>query len=268
MCYGGLKMRIFLLFLVLAVTPAFGQSIIVDYNHLPITHLIVLAAVVFAFLGLLSVIFTYGLTFKWGDKEIVIGAIKRLLAKKDEDIRLKEELKRFTDGVDNDIANQLYDLVDGMDFRLEKIMVKEHCFFSFGEFIRLVQEELKKRIRRNNLKERMAGNRETYAEKILHDVHERYKAFQYKSSNVPCHDTFEDFDIIEEALKKEIEQFMVDAAAILTDGMKKKINRYEETKPQFKTKEARKFCCDDCISKNIAYIKSLAGGNYKPEATK
>jgi hypothetical protein len=219
-----------------------------------------LALVVGAALIAIILIFMYGITLKWGDKEIVIGALKKLLAKKDEDTRLKEELKRFADDVDNDITNQLYDLVDGMDFRLEKIMVKEHCFFSFGEFIRLVQEELKKRIRCNNLKERMSEeSREKYADKILHNIKERYTAFQYKVANVKCGDTYADFNVIEAAVKQEIMGFVNDTISILVSGMRKKIGKYEETKPEFKTVDARKFCCDDRISKNKRYIEDMIG---------
>jgi hypothetical protein len=219
-----------------------------------------LALVVGAALIAIILIFMYGITLKWGDKEIVIGGLKKLIAKKDEDTRLKEELKRFTDDVDNDITNHLYDLVDAMDFRLEKIMVKEHCFFSFGEFIRLVQEELKKRIRRNNLKERMSEeSREKYADKILHNIRERYTAFQYKAANVKCGDTYADFNDLEAAVQQEIMGFVSDTIGILVSGMRKKIEKYEATKPKFKTADARKFCCDDCISKNERYIKDLIG---------
>jgi hypothetical protein len=219
-----------------------------------------LALVVGAALIAVILVFMYGITLKWGDKEIVVGAFKRLLAKKDGDTRLKEELKRFTDDVDNDITNQLYDLVDGMDFRLEKLLIEEHCFFSLGEFIRLAQEELKKRIRRNNLKERMAGeSREKYAEKILHNIKERYTAFQYKAANVKCGDTYADFDVIEAAVKQEITGFVSDTIAILVSGMKKKIEKYEAAKPEFRTAGARKFCCDDCIGKNKRYIEDLTG---------
>jgi hypothetical protein len=232
-----------------------GVSMDVDqmkFENLALVAGAALIAVVF--------IFTYGITLKWGDKEIVIGGLKRMLAKKDEDTRLKEELKRFTDDVDNDITNQLYDLVDGMDFRLEKLVVKKHCFFSFGEFIRLVQEELKKRIRRNNLKERMSEeSREKYAEKILRNIKERYAAFQYKAANVKCGETYADFDVIEAAVKQEITGFVNDAIDILVSGMRKKIKKYEATKTEFKTVDARKFCCDDCIGKNKKYIEDLIG---------
>jgi hypothetical protein len=216
-------------------------------------------ALVSAFgLIVIALCFMYGITLKWGDKEIVIGGLKKLLKNKDDDTRLKESLKRFSDAVDDDTISQLYDLVDGMDFRLEKLAVKEHCFFSFGEFIRLAQEELKKRIRRNNLKERMSQeSREKYADKILHNIKERYTAFQYKAANVKCGDSFADFEVIEAAVKQEVIGFVNDAIDILVSGMKKKIEKYEAAKPEFKTADARKFCCDDCISKNKRYIEDL-----------
>lgn len=77
-------MRYLLLILVCIglAMPLFGQAAItVDYNHLPITHLLVPATVILAILGLLIVAFTCGVTLKWRDKEIAIGGIKHLLAK-------------------------------------------------------------------------------------------------------------------------------------------------------------------------------------------
>jgi hypothetical protein len=41
--------------------------------------------------------------------------------------------------------------------------------------------------------------------------------------------------------------------------MEKKIEKYELTKPEFRTPEARKICCDDCIAKNQIRIKKLTG---------
>jgi hypothetical protein len=132
--------------------------------------------------------------------------------------------------------------------------------FSFGEFVRPVQEELKKRIRRNNLKERMSGeSREKYADKILRNIKERYTAFQYKAANVKCGDIYADFDVIEAAVRREIAGFVNDAIDILVSGMRKKIEKYEAAKPEFKTIDARKFCCDDRIGKNKKYIEDLTG---------
>ncbi len=69
-------------------------------------------------------------------------------------------------------------------------------------------------------------------------------------------------------MKTKINEFVYSAVDLLVSGMKKKIARYEEARGEFKTPEARKFCCDDCISKNIAYIKNITGGNYITEALK
>jgi hypothetical protein len=184
-------------------------------------------------------LFMRGITLKWGDKEVVIGGLKKLLAKKDEDIRLKDKLKRFSDEVDADVTSQLYDLVDTMDVRLEKLAMSEHCPFSFDQFVEITQGELKKRISRNNLKERMAEeSRENYIERIVHNIRERYAMFQYKAASVKCGDKYADFSIIEEAVKKEITGFVNDTIDILVAAMKKKIAKYEEVKPLFKTTEA------------------------------
>jgi hypothetical protein len=78
-------------------------------------------------------------------------------------------------------------------------------------------------------------------------------------ANVKCGDTYVDFDVIEAAVKQEILGFVSDTISILVSGMKKKIEKYEATKPEFKTTDARKFCCDDRISKNKRYIEDLIG---------
>jgi hypothetical protein len=256
-----MKRFLFFILLLAAVTGLFAETgVTMVYNDLPLTHLFVLAGIVFLAFGLVIALFVCGFSIKWGNKELVIGYIKHLLSKKDADIRSKEELKRFSDDVDSDVTSRLYRLVDDLDVRLEKLTVQGRCFFSFNGFIRLVQEELEHRIRRNNLKERMSEvSRARYIENILRDIRERYTVFQYKAANVKCEDTHENFDTIEKAVKDEITVFVDDAVDLLVSGMKKKIAKYESVKPELKTAEARKFCCDDCIAKNKAYIKSLTG---------
>jgi hypothetical protein len=244
-----------------------STGITIDYAELPLAHLLVLAAAVFAALIALTALVTSGVSFKWGDKEVAIGGIKRLLAKKDEDTRLKERLKRFSDEVDEDTSACIFDLVDDMGSRLERTAMSmgDHCVFTAGEFVRLAQEELKRRVRRNNLKKRLAEeSREAYVEKILRDVRERYAAFQYKAARVKCGDSYPDFAALEQTVKDEIGGFADGAVDLLVGGMKRKIARYKEARGEFNTAEARKFCCDDCIAKNLVYIKNLTGKNYKP----
>jgi hypothetical protein len=106
-------------------------------------------------------------------------------------------------------------------------------------------------------------SREKYADKILRNIKERYTAFQYKAANVKCGDIYADFNVIEAAVKQEIMGFVSDTIGILVSGMRKKIEKYEVTKPEFKTVDARKFCCDDRISKNKRYIEDLIGKEVK-----
>jgi hypothetical protein len=256
-----MKRLLLLITLLTSAMCSFAETgVTMVYNDLPLTHLFVLAGVIFFAFGLVIVLFICGFSIKWGNKELVIGYLKHLLSKKDGDIRKKEELKRFSDDIDNDVTAQLYDLVDDMDDRLKKLVAEEHCFFSFTEFIRLVQEALKKRIRRNNFKERMSDmSRERYVERILDSVRKRYEAFQYKTIGVKCGDTYKAFEAIEGAVKDEIKAFVHEAVDLLVIGMKKKIELYEAAKPEFKTADARKFCCDDCIVKNKVYIKNMTG---------
>jgi hypothetical protein len=249
-----------LLALVAAVSGFAETDILTGYGNLPIVHLIVLAGIAVCAIAAFVNLFVSGLSFRWGDKEITVGGIYRLLAKKDADLARKEDLKRFSDEVDAGTVSELYRLIDNMDKRLEKITVREHCFFSTEGFVRLIQEELNRRIRRNNLKERLAEeSREAYVEHILRDVEERYVPFQYKTANVECKDVYAAFDVIREAVKTELITFTETAVALLVSGMKRKIEKYENAKRDFQTAQAREHCCDRCITKNRAYIKRLTG---------
>jgi hypothetical protein len=234
--------------------------ITVDYNRLALPHLIAFVAIIFAALLVLVIIFTYGVTVEWGNKKFSIGGIKRLLARKDADARIKEGLKKFTDDVDREAEADLYDLIEDMDSRMEHVLLKEHCYFTLDRFVAIAKRELYKRVRRNNLKERLAEeNIDRYTDKVLRNIETRYDVFQLKLSGVKCGESYEKFPVIKEAVRKELLLWANGARAVLINSMKKKIEKYEAANPEFKTAEMRKFCCADCIVKNKAYIKNLIG---------
>jgi hypothetical protein len=235
-----------------------------DVDNMPFGHL--LAILLFLFV-VLCLVFMNGLSFKVGDKEVNIGGIRRLLARKDEDTRLKESLKRFSDDVDHETEADLYDLIEEMDTRIERVLLQEHCYFTLDKFSAIVKKELYKRVRRNNLKDRLSEESlEKYVEKMLKDVEERYELFLAKVSGVKCGDRYSGFRKIREAVRQELFLWAQDASKILVAGMNKKIAKYEDSKQSFKTSGARKFCCDDCITKNKAYIERLHTPKKKTEA--
>jgi hypothetical protein len=230
-------------------------GITMDVDKMPFEHLI---AVLLFLLVVLGMVFINGVSFKIGDKEINIGGIRKLLAWKDEDTRLKENLKRFADDVDNEIEADLYDLIEDMDVRIERILLQEHCYFTLDKFSAIVKKELHKRVRRNNLKEKLSEDSiDKYVDKALKNVEERYELFQAKVASVKCEDKYSGFQDIKEAIRQELLQWAKEASNILIAGMKKKIAKYEDSKKNFKTPSARKFCCDDCIAKNKVYIERL-----------
>jgi hypothetical protein len=231
------------------------QAISMDVDNMPFEHLIAILLFLLVALGL---VFINGLAFKIGDKEITLGGILRLLAKKDEDTRLKESLKRFADDVDHETEADLYDLIEEMDTRIEGVLLSAHCYFTLDTFSEIVREALYKRVRRNNLKERLSEESvEKYVEKVLKDIEERYELFLVKVSRVKCGDTYSGFRDIKESVRQELLRWAKETSNILVNGMEKKITKYEDSKKGFKTPEARKFCCDDCIAKNRMYIEHL-----------
>ena len=234
-----------------------AASVTMDVANLPFEHLI---AILSFFLVTVSVVFINGFSVKLGEKELHIGGVRRLLAKKDEDTLLKEELKRFADDVDHEIEADLFDLIEDLDTKIEGLALSEHCYFTFEKFTSIFKNELEKRVRRNNLKEKLAeSDREKYASSILRDIEEKHELLQAKIATVKCGDTYQKFDGIKENARQLLYSFFDEAKTILITAYKRKIAKYNEVKERFKTSAARKFCCDDCIMKNRKYIKKLTG---------
>lgn len=235
------------------------MDVSMNVNSMPFEHL---AAIIFGGIVIVAIVFISGVSFKIGEKEYNIGGLRRLIAKKDEDALLKERLKKFSDETDHETEADLYDAIEDMDSRLEKEILEkgEHCFFTWEQFTSLVKRELQKRVRRNNLRERLAeGSREKYVRKVLQDVQEKYELFQRRAASAKCEDRYAEFAVIREAVYRELCTFFDQAKAVLVAGMKKKIAEYEKTAPEFKTAKARKFSCDYPAAKNKGYIKSLTG---------
>jgi len=230
-------------------------NVTVDVNKLPIEHLILIIS---AALILVAIIFINGVSIRIGEKEMNLGGIFRLLAKKDEDMLLKESLKKFSDDVDHEVTANLYDLVGELEEHLEPpLVIGEHCFFTFDKFSAIVKSELYKRIRRNSLWEKLTTGRTSYTNIILKDIETRYEQLQKKVSQVKCGDTYQEFSAIKNDVRNVLYRFFDGTVEILVKGMEKKIEEYEKAKPKFKTVAARKICCDDCIAKNQSRIKKL-----------
>ena len=233
-----------------------STNVNVDVDKLSILHLLI---IVISALLLATIVLLCGFYIRIGDKEINIGGVQRLLAKRDKDTLLKEELKKFSDEVDHEITADLYDLVEELEDHLTEPLVQgEHCFFTFDKFSSIVKSELYKRIRRNCLWEKLTdAGKERYITKILSDIEKRYLLLQSKASQVKCGDTYTDFAKIKGAIREVLIQFFDRTAEILIAGMEKKCVKYKKTKGEFQTAAAEKLCCDDCIEKNQLRIDKL-----------
>ena len=235
-----------------------NTDVTVDINKLPIEHL---ALIIGAVIVLVAIVFFNGFFFKFGEKEMNIGGILRLLEKRDKDTLLKENLKKYADDVDHEVTANLYDLVEELEGSLEPpLAIGEHCYFSYEKFSGIVKSELYRRIRRNNLWEKLSeSGRDKYINTALLDIEKRYKLLGEKASLVKCGDTYAEFPAIKEAIRSVLNKYFNGVVEILVKGMKKKIEEYERVKHGFRTAAARKICCDDCIAKNQSRIEKLNG---------
>jgi hypothetical protein len=217
--------------------------------------------IVLSALLLVAIVFINGFSLRLGEKELNIGGILRLLSRKDKDALLKESLKKFTDDIDHNVTANLYDLVEELEENLEPPLLQgDHCYFTFEKFSAIVKSELYKRIRRNNLWEKLTeSSKDKYINTILKDIKKRYSHLHDKAKQVKCGDTYAEFSIIKEDVRRVLIKFFDGAAEKLIEGMENKIEEYKKRKPEFLTKTAEKICCDDCIEKNQARIKRLQG---------
>ena len=206
----------------------------------------------------LAVVFIHGITLKLGDKEINIGGLKKIFAKRDADIAVKDQLKKQIDGIDSEMLADVQDAADSMNSRFEAVLINKHCWFTLDKFIGLIKKELYKRIRRNNLKVKLCEeNRANYVTRILGEVREQYQVLQMKAASADCHEQYGDFSLIEEDSKKEIEYFFDEAKKIVIRRLREKIALYEKAQEQFQTKELRRQSCEIPMQKNREYIANL-----------
>jgi len=226
-----------------------------DVANMTLEHLFIVCSFL---LVVIAIVFINGFSIKLGDKEFNVGGIQRLLARKDEDMLLKETLHEFSEKVDREVNGNLYDLVDSLNYEIEGIAVKEHCYFTFEKFLSIFKSELEKRVRRNNLKEKLAKtSRENYIATIMGNIESQYGKLQTKVSNLICGESYKDFSVIKDAAQKLLNKFFDGTKYILVEGCRKKIKKYTDERSRFKTVSARKSSCDYPIEKNEGYIRDL-----------
>jgi hypothetical protein len=97
----------------------------------------------------------------------------------------------------------------------------------------------------------------------LRDIEEKHELLYAKIATVSCGDSYQEFSAIKEKARELLYSFFDEARKILVTAYKEKIVKYNEAKARFKTQAARKFCCDDCITKNKRYITRLSGGRKR-----
>lgn len=235
--------------------PLLDANITMDVASMSIEHILIVCSFL---LVLIAIIFINGFSIRLGDKELNIGGVLRLLARKDEDVLLKENLHKYSEDVDHDVNGHLYDLVDNLNYQIDGIAIKEHCYFTFEKCLSIFKSELEKRVRRNNLKDKLSQNsRENYTANIMSNIESQYGKLQVRVSNLSCGESYADFSIIKDSLQKLLNKFFDNSKTILIDGCRKKIKIYNEYKDRFKTIGARKASCDFPIEKNERYIKDL-----------
>jgi len=232
-------------------------NIILDAANMSIKHILIICTF---FIMIVLIIFINGFSIKLGNKEINIGGVFRLLARKDEDAYLKESLHNYSEEIDHELYGDLYDLVDSLNYKIEGFTIKEHCYFTFEKFISIVKSELEKRVRRNNLKEKLVKkSREKYVESMLNGIESKYEMLQAKVSILKCGESYADFSAIKEATLKLLYQFFDGANDLLIKASQKKIKKYDEIENKFKTTPAMNFSCVIPKKKNEEYIKNLQG---------
>lgn len=225
-------------------------------SSIPQTNLIVYTSIIFC---AIIVIFINGIHVKLGSKEIWLLGIGAKLSARDNDMNLREFLKKQTDEIDKAIINDIDDIVDEIEYKMDNILGDEqHCWFTYSRLVTIIKQELYKRVRRNNLKVRLCeSTKEKYIERIVNNIREKYDLLQAKSEKVSCGDVYPSFHKIEDQVYKIVENFFDEARSLEIAGISAKIKIYEDVRPKFKTKSMRESSCDEQIAKNKKYLENL-----------
>lgn len=212
-------------------------------------------------MSIIVVVAFHGLHLKFGDKEFYLGGVMRRISKHDSDIRVREYLKATTDNIDKEIINNIEDVVDDICYHVDDYIpeLQEHCYFTVEKFTAIIRQELYKRIRRNNLKIKLTEqSKAKYIARIVNDVSDKYRALQSIAKQSKCgSELYPDFCEIENQVIKYVELFFDEARKSEIEGIKKKIELYNEYEKKFITKDLKERSIIVPREKNIKYLENL-----------
>ena len=206
----------------------------------------------------IAYVFIIGIPFRIKGESHYMGGLKNIFKNRDEDVALKEALKKQIDEIDNSMESNLYDLIDSKGLEFEKLLIEKHCSFTLDKFIWILKEVLIRGVRRNNLKEKLCeSSKVTYINKIIVDVSSRYENLRAKAKLAKCEDQYEDFCIIEKNVRTILEEIFDSMKEEVLTAINKKIALYEETEKQFNVKEIAWQACQIPTEKNKKYKSNL-----------
>lgn len=183
------------------------------------------------------------------------------MARKGEDTKLREYLKRETDEIDKEIINNIEDVVDDICYHADDFLpnLSDHCYFTVEKFTSIIRQVLYRRVRRNNLKVRLAEqSKMKYVSKIVNEVEEKYIGLQAMAKNTRCgNELYPPFSVIQKDVIDYVERFFNEAQRYEIEGIEKKIALYEKYADKFSLKDVKKTSIDEPLEKNRAYLKGL-----------
>ncbi len=230
-------------------------SVVQDFAGISNTGWIVL----FGIATFLFIIFiTVGIRVKFGDKEISIGGILRILANRDVDGELSRELKKLTDQIDADMSADLAKVIEFVEEKLLDLITPEGCEFPFGRLASIIKSELYNRKNYNDLKSRLsAKNWNRYRDEIFKDIQLRYELFHTKTNTVPCGIQYPRWSDIKSGVIGILEWWKESSKNILKIRKQEKVALYNQYAPKFRTEKERNRCCISRRDANLEYIKMM-----------
>ena len=99
------------------------------------------------------------------------------------------------------------------DFRIKLLSQSEHCWFTWEKFNSVIKNELYKRVRKNNLREKLMERRESYTAGLLREIEKKYEMLQGQVALNKCSESYDDFSSIRTPVRE-----MMDAALLGKPG--------------------------------------------------
>ena len=225
-----------------------------EFTQLSSGHLFVIGIAISC---VVFVIIFNGIHFKWGDKEIDIGGLRKQIVNKEYDEDIRFDLHKFMADIDKYMYADIRSYIED----IEKDILTLHkgkCYFPMTRLAGIIKQEFYKKVNYNDLKTKLSlQQKETYVRELKKEIKESYQLFQKFTVETICNDTYPEWQAIEDEVNKRIDTLINRIIAAIVVRIGEKITEYRRVEGEFKVKKLKLKYCSQKIEDNKKYLHAL-----------